>query len=129
MQGWGEQGRAERWQAKLHSSAFLFHLFTFTVSSNSPPPVPYTQWVHGVVIFFRSSLSQIKFRKHQLPVYLQIYTIQAEVIMSCAGDPCQSRCIHLSVAPIPSVLVSTFHCDANAPLEFSVLCLIMLCEH
>lgn len=43
----GEKRRAERWQAKLHSSAFLFHLFTFTVSSNSPPPVPYTQWVHG----------------------------------------------------------------------------------
>ena len=49
MQGWGggEQGRAGRWQAKQHSSAFLFHLFTFSVSSNSPPPVPYTQWVHG----------------------------------------------------------------------------------
>ena len=91
--GGGEQRRAGRWQAKQHSSAFLFHLFTFSVSSNSPPPVPYTQWAHGdwwcrfsFFFFFHISLSQIKLRKHQLPVYLQIYKIQADVLISCAGE-------------------------------------------
>lgn len=57
MGGGGVQRRVERWQAMLHSSAFLFHLFTFTVSSNSPPTVLYTQWVHGdwCVFFFFTS--------------------------------------------------------------------------
>lgn len=105
--GEGEQRRARRWQAKQHSSAFLFHLFTFSVSSNSPPPVPYTQWVHGdwwctfsLFFFLHISLSKITLRKHQLPVYLQIYKIQADVLISCAGENsrgCAQMCASLSV--------------------------------
>lgn len=136
MQGWGEQRRAERWQAQLHSSAFLFHLLTFTVSSSSPPPFPYTQWVHGDwwcrFIFFHFSLSQIKFRKHQLSVHLQLDEIQANVLISCTGEipmdvwMCMSFsvCIELSC----NMPISILHCNTN--YTFGFLCidyLILLC--
>ncbi len=38
------------------------------------------------LFFFHFSLSQIKLRKQQLPVYLQIYKIQAHVLISCTGE-------------------------------------------
>lgn len=82
----GGQRRVERWQAMLHSSAFLFHLFTFTVSSNSPPTILYTQWVHGDwCIFFHFSLSETKLQKHQLPVHLHIYKVQVDVLIIWTG--------------------------------------------
>lgn len=69
-------------------------------------PLLYTQWVHGEWLcrfLSHSSLSQIKLRKHQLSVYLQIYKIRADAITSWTGEISANARMHLCAPLCPCV--------------------------
>lgn len=98
------------------SPAHLYSLFKLSPTL-SLYPVGFTETGGVDFFFFHFSLSQIKFRKHQLSVHLQLDEIQANVLISCTGEiPMDvwmfmsfSVCIELSC----NMPISILHCNTN----------------
>lgn len=96
MQGWGGGSNEGQGGGRQSNTRLLFSFTCSPFQSLQTLPHPFLipsglTETGGVgfpffFFFFHISLSQIKLRKHQLPVYLQIYKIQADVLISCAGE-------------------------------------------